>query len=103
MREHCWECVMKHIAQACILEGEARLGYPVHMWLAMGHLAEAEAECPCEETALLIRNERKQYEVTGGVHRVNTMNLLERCLERMASSGNDISGTDVLITKESNL
>jgi len=44
MRESCLECVRKHIAQALILLTESKLGHPEHKWLAVGHLAEAEAE-----------------------------------------------------------
>ena len=44
MRESCLDCVRKHIAQALILLTESKLGHPEHKWLAVGHLAEAEAE-----------------------------------------------------------
>ena len=44
MRETCLLCVSKHIAQATILTAEAALGYPIHLWYAVGHLAEAEHE-----------------------------------------------------------
>jgi len=44
MRESCLICARKHIAQAIVLLIESRLGHPHHFWLAMGHLAEAEAE-----------------------------------------------------------
>lgn len=45
MRETCLMCVSKHLAQAIVLTIESRTGYPTHLWLAVGHLAEAEAEC----------------------------------------------------------
>jgi hypothetical protein len=44
LRETCLYCVRKHLAQAIVLNIEARLGYPLHRWLAVGHLAEAESE-----------------------------------------------------------
>lgn len=44
MRESCIDCVRKHIAQALILLTESKLGHPEHKWLAVGHMAEAEAE-----------------------------------------------------------
>jgi len=44
MRESCLQCVCKHLAQALILLTESKLGHPEHKWLAVGHLAEAEAE-----------------------------------------------------------
>lgn len=43
-RETCLFCVSKHLAQAQVLLDEARQGYPLHRWLAVGHLAEAESE-----------------------------------------------------------
>lgn len=48
MRETCLFCVTKHIAQATILLGEVTLGYPEHIHLAVGHLAEAEHESSAE-------------------------------------------------------
>ena len=44
MRESCLDCTRKHIAQAIILLTESKLGHPEHKWLAVGNLAEAEAE-----------------------------------------------------------
>ncbi len=45
MRETCLFCVSKHISQAIVLVCEAGKGYPYHLWIAVGHLAEAEDEC----------------------------------------------------------
>ncbi|GAF72617.1 unnamed protein product [marine sediment metagenome] len=60
MRESCLDCVRKHIAQALILLTESKLGHPEHKWLAVGHLAEAEAESVADYEVLAksIRNER---------------------------------------------
>ena len=44
MRESCLHCVIKHLSQAIILNIESELGYPLHKFLAAGHLAEAESE-----------------------------------------------------------
>ena len=44
MRESCLDCVRKHMAQSLILLTESLLGHPENKWLAIGHLAEAEAE-----------------------------------------------------------
>lgn len=44
MRRTCIDCVRKHLAQAIILLDEAQGRYPSHFWLAIGHIAEAEAE-----------------------------------------------------------
>jgi len=43
MRTTCLECVTKHLGQAIILAHEVP-DYPNHYMLAIGHLAEAEAE-----------------------------------------------------------
>ncbi len=55
---------MKHVVQAAILTMEARQGYPLHRWWALGHLAEASDELVAdyEEKANEIREYRKQYE-----------------------------------------
>ena len=43
-----------------MLLDEARLGYPEHLWLAVGHMAEAESEAleMSQELAEEIRNHR---------------------------------------------
>ena len=64
MRLSCLMCAMKHVTQAAILTMEARQGYPLHRWWALGHLAEASDELVAdyEELANEIREYRKQYE-----------------------------------------
>ena len=68
-REPCARCTMKHLAQAnarlwlCqakILMKESKLGYPHHVWYAMGHMAEAHDEIVdiMPEEATAIREER---------------------------------------------
>jgi len=47
-RESCLFCVSKHLGQSQVLLDESRLGYPLHRWLAVGHLAEAESEALSE-------------------------------------------------------
>jgi hypothetical protein len=44
MRKPCADCCRKHLASAMVLLDEAHLGYPVHRWIAVGHLQEAESE-----------------------------------------------------------
>jgi len=44
LRESCLMCYRKHIGQARALIDESKLGYPSHIYLALGHMAEAEAE-----------------------------------------------------------
>lgn len=45
MREYCLDCVVKHLAQACVLQIESEFGYTENIFLAIGHLAEASEEC----------------------------------------------------------
>lgn len=63
-RDPCPDCVRKHLGQACVLCQEALQGYPDHRWLAIGHLAEAEAEIEGMSPALAerFREERKALE-----------------------------------------
>ena len=51
-RPSCLDCARKHIGQAIALFVEASMGYPQHKWLAIGHLAEAEAETLSEHRGL---------------------------------------------------
>lgn len=64
MRVSCLNCARKHLAQASILMMEAKQGYPVHFWFAMGHLAEAADELVQDYPKLAneIREHRKIYE-----------------------------------------
>lgn len=64
MRETCLYCVRKHLSQAIVLNIESKLGHPLHRWLAIGHLAEAEAESLHEfpELAKSIRDVRQTLE-----------------------------------------
>ncbi len=67
MRPFCGKCARKHIAQAIVLLNETHLGYPSHLWLAIGHLAEAEAEIyeKYPDIAERIRAERLKVEKEG--------------------------------------
>jgi hypothetical protein len=65
MRPSCLNCARKHLAQALILLTEHRLGYGgLWFWLAIGHMAECEAELlrEHEEIAIDIRTRRKRLE-----------------------------------------
>lgn len=64
MRPVCLNCARKHLAQADILMMEAAMGYPLHAWYAMGHMAEAADELVADypEMANVIREHRKLYE-----------------------------------------
>lgn len=63
MRPSCLDCARKHIAEAEILMREALMGYPLHSWLAIGHMSQAEAELIKDfpEMAHIIRVERINY------------------------------------------
>lgn len=63
MRPSCLDCARKHLAQASVLADEVRLGYPDHMWLVIGHMAEAESELVKEYSmwANTIRDKRLAY------------------------------------------
>lgn len=69
MRPSCTFCARKHLAQALVLLHEARQGYPLHRWYAIGHLAEAADELIADEresvrdVAHALRQDRKQLEV----------------------------------------
>jgi hypothetical protein len=71
MRPSCYNCARKHLAQADILMMEAAQGYPLHVWYAMGHMAEAADELVATEPEManVIREHRKMYEgaVTEGI------------------------------------
>ena len=51
-RKACRDCFRKHVAQAQVLLNETMKGYPEHIWLAIGHLAEAEDEILADSLAL---------------------------------------------------
>lgn len=70
MREKCWECTRKHIGQAAVLLDEVE--YPHHKILAIGHLAEAESECPNEDLRKMIREYRKDVDM-GIIGQIKTL------------------------------
>ena len=67
MRPSCLDCVIKHLAQAIVLMKESRLGYTIHKWLAIGHLAEAEEESISKypELAAKIKEARNAIDIQG--------------------------------------
>ena len=52
VRETCLFCVSKHLSQSIILMSEVKKGYPMHLWYAVGHLAEAEDESVIKQPKL---------------------------------------------------
>jgi len=83
MRESCGNCTIKHLAQASILLEEARHGYPLHQYLAWGHMAEAASEIEMWSMVLAdkIRQERKQLQETGLDYRIDYLGLIEQTLK----------------------
>lgn len=63
MRQHCLCCVKKHIGKAIILFCEAANGYPLHKWLALANLSEAEDECVSKYPALAHRIRAARLEI----------------------------------------
>jgi hypothetical protein len=97
MRPSCLDCCRKHLAQAEVLMLEARKGYVVHSWLAVGHLAEAEDETleKYPEISEMIRNERLKYiESLNNISRENyvetfynidTLSIIEKVTDMVIS------------------
>ena len=87
MRTSCLQCVMKHLAQAIILLSEFRLGYPEYKWLAIGHLAEAEAESVKDflNLAIKIRDIRLKIEMDD--YDVDLMSIIKE-IESLEKNGN---------------
>jgi hypothetical protein len=114
MRETCLMCVSKHIAQAIVLVIEAQLGYQLHLWLAVGHLAEAESEC-IEKYPCFSNNIRKVRMVLSGQEGVfkstDLMDLLEQARDIAAGINgkseeqrqHELFHEQVAVTKEPDL
>lgn len=83
MRKACADCTRKHLAQALVISHElpdyADNLDDRHLWVCVGHLAEAEAQIQRESQFIAdqIRQQRLllMKEGTGAVHRLN-INLL---------------------------
>jgi hypothetical protein len=84
VRDPCTRCAIKHLSQARILMNESRLGYPHHVWYAMGHMAEAEDELVGlqPEDAIAIREARIliQNSLDGGDLFVPDFKMLMTCV-----------------------
>ncbi len=63
MRPYCLNCVLKHLGQAFVLQGEIEAGYEEHAILVIGHLAEATEEIYgiSQELASEIRQHRMSF------------------------------------------
>lgn len=78
MRGSCKNCCIKHLAQACILMEESRHGYPLHQYLAWGHMAEAASEIERYDMLLAkqIRAERKMLQDVGNDYPVDFLGFI---------------------------
>ena len=95
MRPSCLDCCRKHLAQAEILMLEARKGYVVHSWLAVGHLAEAEDETleDYPDLSELIREERLNYieslndilreDYVESFYNIDSLSLIEKVTDKV--------------------
>ena len=63
-RVTCPKCAIKHLSRAKVFVSESKLGYPHHIWDAMGEMSHAEDELvvqmPVE--ANMVRDERLKLE-----------------------------------------
>lgn len=81
MRESCLDCTRKHIAQAIILLTEAKLGHSENKWLAIGHLAEAEAESVKDFLDLAKEIRTIRHKITNNDDNIDLMGLIEEITE----------------------
>ena len=83
MRDSCYDCCIKHLAQACVLMEESRHGYYHHQYLALGHLAEASSEIEKYDMVLAerIRKERKMLQSVGNEYAVDFMGLIDEVVK----------------------
>lgn len=79
MRPSCLDCARKHLAQALILIHETEMGYPIHKWIAIGHLAEASDELLYDypQMAHIIRAERLNY-MENSNYKINILDLISQ-------------------------
>jgi len=87
-RKTCLDCTRKHVSQAAVLMEEALQGYPDHRWLAVGHLAEASAECLDQYPALAkeLRDHRVAY-MADPNYKVPVVALLNKASALAGGSG----------------
>jgi vacuolar-type H+-ATPase subunit C/Vma6 len=90
MRSSCLFCVSKHISQAIVLTIESVQGYPIHLWLAVGHLAEAESEACAKypDFAKEIRNIRLALMGQKGTFREESLMELLKKVRSLAERKN---------------
>jgi hypothetical protein len=111
-RMPCPSCCRKHLGQAVALLQESLQGYPDHRWLAMGHIAEAEAEAMAfyPDISEALRQARKRMEaepewmpvllpvISEISKRVKQTNARQSC-DGSCIIGEDISRVDKIASK----
>lgn len=72
----------KHISQAIVLLIESRLGYRDHLWLAIGHLAEAESEVLADYFDLAERTRTERLKIIDDPwHNAELMSLISEATD----------------------
>jgi len=80
MRDCCLSCCKKHIGQAIVLLCESVKGYPLHKWLALGHLAEAEDETSRKYPAFAGRIRQARIKIENDEYDGNLLDLIEEAI-----------------------
>jgi hypothetical protein len=90
-RIQCTRCSIKHLGKASILMKEMKLGYPVHVWLCLANMSEAEDEIIDiqPEEAKAIREERMKIEASLNLADLESVYVPEfdRLMMRVAEGG----------------
>jgi hypothetical protein len=81
MRETCLFCVSKHLSQAIVLVTETCTGYPLHIWFAIGHLAEAETESVSEYPEFAQKIRKVRLTLMGQDGKFNHTDLVDLLIE----------------------
>ena len=92
MRPSCLFCVTKHISQANILIMEVLKGYPSHLWVAVGHLGEAEDESLAEQPILSGNIRKVRLALTGQEGKFERNSVME-ILSQVRKIAEKINGT----------
>lgn len=81
MRKSCFACARKHICKAMILFAEAELGYPLHFWLGLANLSEAEDELVRDYPDLARRIRKARIEIEVGQYKGDLLDFIKEVLE----------------------
>ena len=78
MRKSCLKCGLKHVGKAVILLSESELGYPMHFWLALANLSEAEDELVSKYPKLAAKIRKLRIEIEKDKNKgIELMKILE--------------------------